>query len=207
MSIDEKIKIILVDDRLENINAAKQYFNTRDDLEVSYFLNPVDAKKSIEENLFKDTAYDFGIFDLEMPSETMEINPIAGHELSVYAWKQGIPNMIVTQKYMDYGEGNNHNGNVTIISRYAGADAIKVTGAKKSEHTWKTIAHNNRGLDKYLSMIKPVIAFSKKESAKNKTTDLWVEIAKDFYQFFLKNKESGKNSPMQEFYDQGNVLT
>jgi len=77
----EKFKILVVDDKKENIMAAKQFFDSLGKFSVDYVTNLEDAKKKLESG-----NYVLGIFDLDLPvKEGGDVAERAGLELGKIA--------------------------------------------------------------------------------------------------------------------------
>jgi CheY-like chemotaxis protein len=58
----EKLEVIVVDDKPENIDAVKQYFETRPEINVTYATTYDEAVNLMEEHI-----YAVSLFDLELP--------------------------------------------------------------------------------------------------------------------------------------------
>lgn len=59
-----KIEVLIVEDREENRKAAKEYFDTRDDVNVDFATNYNEAIEKLEKNLYAAV-----ILDIEFPKE------------------------------------------------------------------------------------------------------------------------------------------
>lgn len=79
-------KILVVDDKEENLNAAKEYFSSLGKFEVDYATNLEYAKRKLQEG-----NYFLGIFDLDMPvKEEGDVKEKAGLELEKIAKEKGM---------------------------------------------------------------------------------------------------------------------
>jgi len=77
----ERIKILVVEDQLENLKAAKKFFNHIGKLSVDYVTNLEEAKKKL-----MNEDYFLGIFDLDIPvKEGERVAEKAGLELGTIA--------------------------------------------------------------------------------------------------------------------------
>lgn len=74
---NEKLEIIVVDDRAENIAAARQYFETRPEINVTYATSYDEAAKLMDEYV-----YAAGLFDLELPRTAGTQTKQLGFELA-----------------------------------------------------------------------------------------------------------------------------
>lgn len=59
---NEKLEVLVVDDREENLATARTYFSTRQDLAATYATTYEGALEKLSSNL-----YEIGIFDVEIP--------------------------------------------------------------------------------------------------------------------------------------------
>ena len=198
----EKVKLMLVDDGIKNIEAAKEYFDTREQFDVTYFSKISYAKKAIDDNIKSNNPFNYAIFDLEMPDENGKIDPVAGHKLSVYAWQHDIPNFIVTQKYI-HGNCASHSGDRTFYSWYAGADGFSLRGTKYETKTWKEVVESQRGFEEFIKKMAYIEHYIDTMHKKGTLVDLWDTFAKPEYRFLLGSHNKIGNAPMQNIFDKG----
>lgn len=94
----DRINILVVEDRKKNLEAAKKYFDSRDDVCVKFVTNFEDGLAEIRNNI-----YTFGIFDLELPKRDGDCPEKLGLELSNEASKYAINWAIVTSGFFHHG--------------------------------------------------------------------------------------------------------
>lgn len=130
MSIDEKLsdmeikKVLIVDDKTENINAAKQYFKSIP-AKTEYATNSDEAIKKIKESYDAEAKYDLVITDLKMETKT------AGIDVVKEAILNGTYATIATGANYDKSENDPHGPTTTI--RPSG-DSIR--SKKDKPETW-----------------------------------------------------------------------
>jgi|GEM_PF-3449410 len=118
--LGSKIRVLVVEDRLENIDAAKRYFGTRADVEVEYTATLQEGLDRMHENL-----YDVGIFDLELPqTEGAEPKPM-GYKLALAANSMGLQWALVTA-------GASHADTKTTNTKFAYSFGL-VNGSRKAD--------------------------------------------------------------------------
>ena len=100
---NEKQKILVVDDTLDNINAAKEYFSTTG-LHVDYATSERSARELIRSEYLAGNGFDIVITDLEMEDK------ISGCHVLRDAYNYGADAIIATGRRYDstLEEGNNH---------------------------------------------------------------------------------------------------
>jgi len=131
MSIEEKLseleikKILVVDDREENLDAAKQYFQTIN-LHVEYATNAKDAIDKMKAAYEKEEKYDFILSDLEMETKT------AGLDVVKEALEQRSYVTIASGVNYDKSDTDQHGPNTTI--RPTGTS---IKGKKEKPEVWK----------------------------------------------------------------------
>ena len=85
------LEILVVEDREENREAAREYFNTRDDVHVDFATSYDEGLRKLQEGL-----YGIGIFDLELPRTEGAEPEKLGFELAREAEKYGMPWAVIT---------------------------------------------------------------------------------------------------------------
>lgn len=197
----ECLRFLIVDDKKENLDAAKQYFGTLENMEFLYSSNPSDATKTIIESVLSKNYIDYALIDLEMQGDNGEVNPVAGHNVSVEAWKRGIINVIATQHY-----NANHGGDSTHIYSEAGARGGlgSVSGKKDNPDTWKKLYDSFDSIKKRYAPLRSVVLEKRKNG---ETDDLWEGIIKTLYSDLRKLTLNGNISegfsPMFEHWKKG----
>jgi len=189
----ECLRVLIVDDNQENLDAARNYFNTVNDAEFLYCSSPKEAQRVMNKSTSSEKYIDYALIDLEMPGEDGEIDPVAGHMVSVEAWKKGIINVIVTQHF-----NATHGGNTTHIYSEAGARGGlgNVSGKKDNPDTWKKLYSSFNSIKERYAPLREVVLSERK---KGKTHDLWEGIIKGFYNV-LRNNTS---SPLSKYWEEG----
>ncbi len=200
----KEIKILVVDDSKDNIEAAREFFCSvgyQEEIDVYFRATPDDAIILID-----DAKIDFAFIDLEMELSNGVIDKAAGHKLSVYSWRKNVPIVILTHKSIK-PEGSNHGAPKTakevIISEFAGSDVSnRIYGSKANSDTWNKIWQDKKTIEHIKVWI-----FNAK-IAKRENADIWEYIKEMFYvgnqeisNFFLSS--TGTYPPMMDFWKQG----
>lgn len=201
------LNILVVDDCVENLNAARKFFYSigyQENINMNFRSTPEDAKSLIDEQ-----KVEFAFFDLEMKTEDGKVDGAAGHKLSVYAWERNVPNIILTHKSVKpwgSAHGAAKTAKETIISYWAGSDAKKsFYGSKSYSDTWKDIWQD----EEFLEWLEAWIRNAK--FAKGNKANMWDFIKEMFYvsnqdlgELFLSI--SGSLPPMTDFWERGEYL-
>ena len=141
----EKLKVIIVEDSPEVIEAAKKYFDTRDEYGVDFFNNFEEAKKAL-----LSYPYAFAIFDLNFPRKKGQTPKELGFELADIARRAGVYWVILSSGTDHHGcEGTftcfcdssrypwGRRGEVREIPPYP--PYVGTEKSKKDPETWKEI--------------------------------------------------------------------
>jgi CheY-like chemotaxis protein len=143
-------KMLIVDDTLENISAAKEYFSKQNNLEVDYSSS---AKDAIEK--LKSKNYDYLMTDLEMEENK------SGLDVIKEGLKQYTIGVIVTGFNYD-GDDKGHGPNTSMRPSEVGS----VSGKKDDPKVWEQLHYKyksyheefmkgliNESLDRYKSNV------------------------------------------------------
>ncbi|MCF7872012.1 response regulator [Candidatus Woesearchaeota archaeon] len=131
MTIEQKLtdkdikKILVVDDREENTQAAKEYFQTIP-IKTDYASSAQEAITKMKENYKAETKYDLIITDLEMETKN------AGLDVVKEALNQTIYVTIATGMNYDQPEEHGHGPSTTIMPT---KESIK--GKKNNPEVWE----------------------------------------------------------------------
>jgi len=126
MSIEERIKdlrlkkVLIADDKPENIEAAKIFFENKVakyDVEITYVYSAKDAREKIKESFDSENKYGLVISDLDMEKKA------SGAEVFYDSWIQGIPCLIATGRGTQISEAkrialsiNGHGSKTSVYS-------------------------------------------------------------------------------------------
>jgi len=135
MTLEEQLKkagiekILVVDDRQENISAAKEYFDEHFKKEVDYAHSESEALERIRKE-YQDQKYDLVLSDMQMEKKD------SGKTVIFEALKHKAYSLIITAKDAYSHGGISHDESTTIISPHI---EYRVTTKKSDPRTWAAI--------------------------------------------------------------------
>jgi CheY-like chemotaxis protein len=133
MNIENKLKlnnvsrVLVVDDALENIVAAKRYFDKLG-IEVDYAFSAEEAKQRIQESFISKEKYSLVITDLEMEEKN------SGIEVGKCAYNHLIIPLIATGRNYDALDNAAHGPSTTVLPF-----DLTIKGRKNREEIWEKI--------------------------------------------------------------------
>lgn len=132
--MENKIKILYIDDKIENIEAAKTAFSEFEEVVLDTYQTIEEGKQAIDKSFEENKRYIIGLFDLQMPDENGNIAEI-GTEIFKYALEKGIFSFMCTEKDAYLGHGHKSPGTRLVNSIWDD----KILGKKNEIDTWKKI--------------------------------------------------------------------
>ncbi|MEM4641301.1 MAG: response regulator [Candidatus Pacearchaeota archaeon] len=124
----KKIEILVVEDRPENIAAAKEFFNKQKDVEVYYAKNAKEARKALENKNF-----DLALIDWRLPEGKV------GFEILEEAKKRAIPAAVFTEGKYYHGTVHGKRSDL-FLDEHAVKDSSPVSykfGPKNDPKSWE----------------------------------------------------------------------
>jgi len=126
-------RLLVVDDSKENIQLARESFESLIPGQVDYALNVSDAEKLLEKSYEEKKRYSLVLSDLDMNG-----NPIAGFEVVRKSYFYNIYSLIVTSANYDADSNAAHGPNTYFQPRYIPG----VRGRKSEPGVWEKLFDN-----------------------------------------------------------------
>lgn len=175
MSIEQKLSefeienILVVDDALDNIIAAKKYFESLP-INTDYASSALDAKNNIKQSVLNKSKYDLVITDLEMETPDAGLE-VVRESLAITAYVT-----IATGKNYHMSESHAHGPNTTVLPINE-----SVKGKKDDARVWEEVLRYSMehvSSDSIQNIYKSEIRY---ERATGKKSDLFKKFVFEMY--------------------------